>query len=48
MSDLVANLLDMARIQSGEVKFNLQWQPFEEVVGSALRASGAQLPGTEQ
>jgi two-component system sensor histidine kinase KdpD len=39
MSNLVANLLDMARIQSGEVKFNLQWQPFEEVVGSALRAS---------
>jgi two-component system sensor histidine kinase KdpD len=39
MSNLVANLLDMARIQSGEVKLNLQWQPFEEVVGSALRAS---------
>ncbi|MBA5639538.1 two-component system sensor histidine kinase KdbD [Duganella sp. LX20W] len=43
MSALVANLLDMARIQSGEVTFNLQWQPLEEVVGSALRASGAQL-----
>lgn len=39
MSNLVANLLDMARIQSGEIKFNLAWQPFEEVVGSALRAS---------
>ena len=39
MSNLVSNLLDMARIQSGEVKFNLQWQPFEEVVGSALRAA---------
>ncbi|MDN5882643.1 MAG: DUF4118 domain-containing protein, partial [Nitrosospira sp.] len=43
MSDLVSNLLDMARIQSGEVKLNLQWQPFEEVVGSALRACGLQL-----
>jgi len=43
MSALVANLLDMARIQSGEVRLNLQWQPFEEVVGSALRASGTQL-----
>ncbi|MES2106129.1 MAG: two-component system sensor histidine kinase KdpD [Pseudomonadota bacterium] len=43
MSALVSNLLDMARIQSGEVKLNLQWQPFEEVVGSALRASGSQL-----
>ncbi|NRR33218.1 two-component system sensor histidine kinase KdbD [Oxalobacteraceae bacterium] len=43
MSALVANLLDMARIQSGEIKFNLQWQPLEEVVGSALRASASQL-----
>jgi len=38
MGNLVTNLLDMARIQSGEVKLNLQWQPFEEVVGSSLRA----------
>ncbi|SFB20446.1 two-component system, OmpR family, sensor histidine kinase KdpD [Collimonas sp. OK607] len=45
MSALVTNLLDMARIQSGEVKLNLQWQPFEEVVGSALRASGSALLG---
>jgi two-component system sensor histidine kinase KdpD len=43
MSTLVSNLLDMARIQSGEVKFNLEWQPLEEVVGSALRASAPQL-----
>jgi two-component system sensor histidine kinase KdpD len=39
MSALVTNLLDMARIQSGEVHLNLEWQPLEEVVGSALRAS---------
>ncbi|MNR76043.1 Sensor protein KdpD [compost metagenome] len=38
MGNLVTNLLDMARIQSGEVKLNLQWQQFEEVVGSSLRA----------
>ncbi|MCX7220642.1 MAG: ATP-binding protein, partial [Burkholderiales bacterium] len=43
MSALVANLLDMARIQSGEVKLNLQWQALEEVVGSALRISAMQL-----
>ncbi len=43
MSALVANLLDMARIQSGEVKLDLQWQPFEEVVGSAIRISTPQL-----
>jgi two-component system sensor histidine kinase KdpD len=43
MSALVTNLLDMARIQSGEVKFNLEWHALEEVVGSALRASAAIL-----
>lgn len=39
MSNLVTNLLDMAKIQSGDVNLNLHWQPIEEVVGSALRAS---------
>ncbi len=43
MSALVSNLLDMARIQSGEVKFNLQWHMLEEVLGSALRASASLL-----
>jgi len=43
MSTLVSNLLDMARIESGEVKFNLQWQPLEEVVGSALNATHGML-----
>ncbi|MBV8634144.1 MAG: two-component system sensor histidine kinase KdpD [Burkholderiaceae bacterium] len=37
MSALVTNLLEMARIQNGEVQLNLQWQPLEEVVGSAIR-----------
>ncbi|HEY2144548.1 MAG TPA: two-component system sensor histidine kinase KdpD [Steroidobacteraceae bacterium] len=39
MSTLVSNLLDMARIESGEVRLNLQWQPLEEVVGAALEAA---------
>ena len=43
MSALVNNLLDMARIQSGEVKLRRQWQPFEEVVGSALKAAQSAL-----
>ena len=43
MSKLVANLLDMARIQSGEIKLDRHWQPLEEVVGSALRASRSVL-----
>jgi len=33
----------MARIESGEVKLNLQWQPLEEVVGSALNAAHGML-----
>jgi two-component system sensor histidine kinase KdpD len=45
MGTLVANLLDMARIQSGGVKLNLQWQLVEELVGSALRACRWQLGG---
>jgi two-component system sensor histidine kinase KdpD len=43
MSTLVSNLLDMARIESGEVKLNLQWQPLEEVVGAALEAARSML-----
>jgi two-component system sensor histidine kinase KdpD len=39
MSALVGNLLDMARIESGGVKLNLEWQPLEEVVGTALEAT---------
>ncbi len=43
MSTLVSNLLDMARIESGEVKLNLQWQPLEEVVGAAMNATYGML-----
>jgi two-component system sensor histidine kinase KdpD len=45
MSTLVANLLDMARIQSGGVHLHLDWQSIEEAVGSALRASREVLAG---
>lgn len=43
MNSQVNNLLDMARLQAGAVRLNLQWQPLEEVVGSALKASAASL-----
>jgi two-component system sensor histidine kinase KdpD len=39
MTAVVNNLLDMARIERGEVKLYLEWQPFEEVVGVALNAT---------
>jgi two-component system, OmpR family, sensor histidine kinase KdpD len=43
MNALVNNLLDMARLQAGEVRLNRQWQPLEEVVGSAVAALGQLL-----
>jgi two-component system sensor histidine kinase KdpD len=43
MGTLVSNLLDMARIESGEVKMDLQWQPLEEVVGVALDSTRSLL-----
>jgi two-component system sensor histidine kinase KdpD len=45
LSALVVNLLDMARLQAGGVVLDRQWQPIEEVVGSALRASARVLAG---
>lgn len=33
---LVANLLDMTRLQSGAVKLKKEWVPLEEIIGSAL------------
>mgnify|MGYP001213426235 FL=1 len=35
---LVDNLLDMARLQTGEIRLNRQWQAIEEVIGTALAA----------
>jgi two-component system sensor histidine kinase KdpD len=43
MNSLVGNLLDMARLESGAVRLDLQWQPLEEVVGAALAACAPQL-----
>lgn len=37
MNSLVTNLLDMARLHSGGIRLNLNWQMLEDVVGSALR-----------
>jgi two-component system sensor histidine kinase KdpD len=45
LNALVNNLLDMARLESGNVALNLQWQPLEEVVGSALRGLAALSEG---
>ncbi|QDL53196.1 DUF4118 domain-containing protein [Rhodoferax aquaticus] len=39
LSALVTNLLDMARLQSGQIQLHKDWQSTEEVVGSAIRAA---------
>ncbi len=39
----VQNLLDMTRLQSGEVKPRLEWNSLEEIVGAALARSHALL-----
>jgi two-component system sensor histidine kinase KdpD len=39
MNSLIINLLDMAKLQSGKIVLNRQWQPIDEVIGSALRLS---------
>ncbi|MEO8936277.1 MAG: DUF4118 domain-containing protein [Burkholderiaceae bacterium] len=43
MSALVENLLDMARIESGDVKLNRQWHAVEETIGTALAATARLL-----
>jgi two-component system sensor histidine kinase KdpD len=43
MNSMVSNMLDMARLQSGPVQLNRQWQPLEEVVGTALKAMSSVL-----
>lgn len=43
MQGLVINLLDMARLQSGEVQLRSEWQSVEELVGGAIVAAGAAL-----
>ncbi len=42
---LVMNLLEMSRLQSGQVKLHKEWHVLEEVLGSALNQLEAQLKG---
>ena len=37
MHRMVSNLLEMARLQSGRVMLNRQWQPLDDIVGSSVR-----------
>jgi two-component system sensor histidine kinase KdpD len=43
MADMVTNLLDMARIQSGEIRLRVEWQSIEEIIGSAVKSAHGAL-----
>ena len=45
MAGLVGNLLDMARLNAGQVSLRKEWQPLEEVVGASLKLSAPVLAG---
>jgi two-component system sensor histidine kinase KdpD len=36
MSNLINNILDMARLDAGVVQLNKQWHPLEEIIGTVL------------
>ena len=43
MTDMVTNLLDMARIQSGEIRLRIEWQSVEEIIGGSVKAAHGML-----
>ncbi|HEY4158569.1 MAG TPA: DUF4118 domain-containing protein [Polyangiaceae bacterium] len=45
LNRLVRNLLDMTRLEAGALRVNKEWQPLEEVIGSALNRSDDALKG---
>lgn len=42
---MVANLLDMARLQAGSVQLKKEWQPVEEVIGASIKLLEPTLAG---
>ncbi len=43
VSRVVSDLLDMTKLQDGQIRLDLQWYPLEELVGAALERTRAQL-----
>lgn len=37
LANLVGNLLDMARLNAGEINLRREWQPLEEVIGASIK-----------
>jgi two-component system sensor histidine kinase KdpD len=47
LNRLIANLLDMTRLESGAVKVRKEWMPLEEVIGGALTHLESRLGSRE-
>ncbi|MDB5303346.1 MAG: osmosensitive channel signal transduction histidine kinase, partial [Phycisphaerales bacterium] len=47
MDRLINNLLDMTRLESGGLRVRKEWQPLQEVIGSALHHLERRLGGRE-
>lgn len=45
MSNLINNILDMARLDAGVVELNKQWHPLEEIIGTVLTRLHKHLAG---
>jgi two-component system, OmpR family, sensor histidine kinase KdpD len=45
LNRLVQNLLEMTRLQSGQLSLRKEWHPIEEVIGAALRRLERRLSG---
>lgn len=43
LAGLVVNLLEMARLNTGEVTLRKEWQPLEEVIGASIKLLGGAL-----
>jgi two-component system sensor histidine kinase KdpD len=43
MTQLIANVLDMTRLESGELKLHTEWVALDEIIGSTLRRLGSVL-----
>lgn len=43
LASLVGNLLDMARLNAGDVILRREWQPVEEVIGASIKLLGSAL-----
>src|SRR5262249_23515172 len=47
MERLINNLLEMTRLEAGGLSLKREWQPLDEMIGSALRSLERRLKGRE-